>query len=299
MAKKDTNENGPAVSKRSKISKTQQQTMFIVLIASIIVGVSAVLGIYFFKTIKFNSKVIEAKDEAISDYEKTIKNVGLCRDTDRDGKYSDEELSKCDPDSIDSSTMSGTLRYNIMVDMAKNVDLESVARESDSACFSDDGKKIDFQKLYDDAETDSERSRYISMLKACSALRVIPDALPAQANEEALMASLNQIFILSGWEPEALSPSGNAVSNAEGVSTIPISLKVEANSGTTVTVLNNIERSIRTFEISSARITWSGTDSLTLQAQGSAFYTEDADVVETNKTIYASSAARKKGSSSK
>lgn len=297
MAETDKNPNGPAISKRIKISKTQQQTLLIVLVAAVVLGICGVLIVYFGKYIGFNSKVIEAKDQAISDYEKTITNVGLCRDTNKDGKFSDEEIRKCNPDTLDSSTMPGSLRYNVMMNMANNTDLESVARESQKDCFDANGDKIDWQKKFDETENDEEKSRYMSMLKMCSALRVIPDALPAQANEEALMSSLNQIFNISAWDPEALSPSGNVVSGTEGLSTIPVSLSVEADSAKTMTVLNNIERSIRTFDLQTATVSWSGQNYLALQSQGVAYYTEDADVVESNKTVYASNNAKKKSTS--
>lgn len=295
----DPNPNGPAIEKRLKISKTQQQTLLIALITAVVVGVCIVLAIYFGKYINFNKRVIAAKDDSIESYEQTIKNVGLCTDKDRDGKFSDAELKDCNPDALDSSRLPGTLRYNVMVNMAANTDLESVARDSQKDCYDSDGKKIDWQKKFDSTENDEEQSKYLSMLKMCSALRVVPDALPAQMNEEALMSSLNQIFILSNWEPESISPSGNAVSGTSGISTIPISLVVETNSKTTMTVLNNIEKSIRTFDMQTANIAWSGQETLTVKAQGVAYYTENADLIETTQTVYASDAARKKATGGK
>lgn len=290
----ENNEGGPAFAKRLKISKTQQETLIIVLIAAVVLGVSGVLAIFFGKYIGFNSKVIEAKDTAISDYEKTITNIGLCKGADKEGHFSDEALAKCNPNTLDSTSMPGSLRYNVMVNMAKNADLESVARDSQSDCYDADGKKIDFQKKFDETDNDEEKARDLSMLKMCSALRVIPDALPAQANEEALMSSLNEIFNRSNWVPESLSPSGNVVSGTEGLSTIPVSLSVEAGSDVTMNVLTNIERSIRTFDLQTATISWSSQDKLTLQSQGVAYYTNNGDIVENNKTVYASNSARKK-----
>lgn len=290
-------EKGPAFSKRLKISKTQQQTLLIALVAAAILGVCGVLMVFFGKYIEFNRKVIKAKDDAITAYEATIKNVGLCTDRNRDGKFTDDELDKCNPEAIDSAGIPNTLRYNVMVNMANNKDLESVARESLSDCYDKDGKKIDWQQKYDDTENDEEQARYLSMLKMCSALRVIPDALPAQANEEALMSSLNQIFNISNWEPESLSPSGNTTAGSEGISNIPVSLSVEANSDTTMRVLNNIERSIRTFDLQTATISWSSNNFLTLRSQGTAYYTENSDIVESNTTVYATDGARKKAGS--
>lgn len=295
MQPKDSNPNGPAVEKRIKISKTQQQTLLIALVTAVVVGVCIVLAIYFGKYIGFNKKVIAAKDAAISDYEATIKNVGLCVDRDKDGKFSEEEIKKCNPDDLNSANLVGTLRYNVMVNMANNTDLESVARDSQRDCYGTDGKKIDWQKKFDETEDDEEQSKYLSMLKMCSALRVIPDALPAQMNEEALMSSLNQVFILSNWEPESISPSGNATTGTTGISTIPISLVVETTSERTMTVLENIEKSIRAFDIKTANIAWSQNGFLTIRGQGVAYYTEDADVIQTVETVYASDAAKKKG----
>ena len=291
----DNNPDGPAVSKRIKISKTQQEMLLIALVTAVILGICGVLIVFFAKYIKFNNKVIDAKNGAISNYERTIKNVGVCRDTNRDGKFSDEELRKCNPDELDSANMPGTLRYNVMVDMAKNVDLESVARDSQDGCYDENGEKIDFQKLIDGETNETKQAEYLARLKMCSALRVVPDALPAQANEEALMSSLNQIFIISNWEPEALSPSGNAVSSSEGLSTIPVSLSVEASTATTMNVLNNIEKSIRTFDLQTATVSWSGQNYLSLHSQGVAYYTENADLVERSETVYASDHAKKKG----
>lgn len=294
MAIKDSNPNGPAVEKRVKISKTQQQTLLIALITAVVVGICIVLAVYFGKYIGFNKKVIAAKDSAIADYEATISNVGLCVDKNRDGKFSEDELKKCNPDDLDSTSLTGTLRYNVMVNMANNADLESVARDSQKDCYDASGKKIDWQAKFDDTEDDEEQSKYLSMLKMCSALRVIPDALPAQMNEEALMSSLNQVFILSNWEPESISPSGDSRSEETGISTIPISLVVETSTDKAMTVLSNIEKSIRTFEIKTAKISWSKDQFLTIKGEGVAYYTENADVIETTETIYASNAAKKK-----
>lgn len=293
MTPNDRNPNGPAAEKRAKITKTQKQTLLIALVTAVVVGICGVLAVFFGKYINFNKKVIAAKNGAIENYEATIKNVGLCLDRDKDGKFSEEEIKKCNPNDLDSANLVGTLRYNVMVNMAKNTDLESVARDSQKDCYDNSGKKINWQEKFDDTENEEEQSKYLSMLKMCSALRVIPDALPAQVNEEALMASLNQVFILSNWEPESISPSGNASVGTEGVSTIPISLVVETASDKAMTVLENIEKSIRTFDILSAKIAWSKNDNLTINGQGVAYYTENADVIQTVETVYASDAARK------
>lgn len=289
-----------ALGKRIKITKTQQQILLAVLGASLAVGICAVLAIYFVKTIFFNAKVITAKDEAIVNYEKTIKNVGICEDTNGDTRYNNEELNKCNPDAINAEDMPGTLRYNVMVNMANNTDLEEVGRDRLSECYGLGGKKTDFTKLYDEAKTDEQRLYYLYMTRMCSSLRVIPDALPSQRNTEALMASLNQIFLLSNWQPESLSPS-DVVPNVkiEGLQVIPLSLIVETDSKTTLNVLDNIEKSIRTFEVNSATISWSGEDRLELRASANSYYTDNVSVQENTKTVYATEKAEKESKGGK
>lgn len=279
--------------KRFRISKIQQQMMMAVLGASLVLGVSIVVSVYFIKYMNFNAKVIQKRDEAIANYEQAIKNVGICKSANKDGKFSDKELAACNPQTIDVNSIPGTLRYNVMVNMANNTDLESVARESQKQCFDENHKRIDFTAAYSKATSDDERSYDLKMMKMCSALRVIPDALPAQKNDEALLASLNQIFLLSGFEPEQLSPGTNyKQSRVTGVSTIPVALTVKRNEAETMSIISNIEKSIRAFDISSAQIKWgsnagNGNTNLELLAQGAAFYSAETTVQEKNEVVKA------------
>lgn len=296
MAKK---EEGPAVEKRKKISKSQQEIILFILITSLIFGVCIVLSIYCVKMINYQSKIIEAEDRSIANYTKTITNVGVCRDENKDGQYSSEELDRCNPNNLTAETMPGTLRYNVLVGLADNEDLESVAREAQTDCFDQQtGVKIDYKTLYENEENSNLRGYYLDMMKACSALRAVPDALPAQENVEALLASLNQIFNLSNWTPKSLAPNDTATaSSIDGVGAIPVSLSVEADDATTLKVLSNIERSIRTFEMSRATISWSGTDTLTLRAQAVAYYTDEEDLAETTTTVYADDSKKSRSGS--
>lgn len=250
-----------AVGKRIKISKYQKQMIGFVLLAAVVLGISLVISMFFIKYIIFNSKVITRKDEAISGYNNAIKNSKI----------------------LDGEVLA----------LSNNKALESVARGTVRSCYGADGEKIDFGEIYQEAATEEEATDALDMMKICSALRVIPDALPANKNDEALMSSLDQIFKLSGWEPESLSPSGSATeSSISGLGVIPVSLSVEADTETTFRVLDNIERSIRSINVSSAVISWSESN-LDLRAQASAYYTEDVGVQEETVTVYASDEARK------
>ena len=272
------------LTKRVRMNKIRQQITLIVLAASVCFGICMVLSIYFIKYMSFNSKVIASRDTSINNYYQTIKNVGICEDADKDGKYNDKELAKCDPNKVDISKLSNTLRYNALVTMANNTNLESIARDGQKGCFDEHKNRIDYSKLYLNSKNDNEKAYNLKMIKMCSALRVIPDALPAQKNDEALLASINQIFLLSGFEPEQLSP-GNSYKNSgiPGVSTIPVSISVKKDEKDTMKVLSNLEKSIRSFNIESAQIKWSSnlsteSSKLELTAQGAAYYTKGAAV---------------------
>lgn len=259
MAKVKT--EGVAVGKRIKISKYQRQMILLVLISAVVLGMAVVMSIFFIKYIIFNSKVITEKDRAISGYDTAIKNADVLKSE--------------------------------VLELADNKALESVARGTVGECYDSDGKRINFEKKYQEAKTEEDAKDSLDMMKKCSALRVIPDALPAHQNDEALMSSLDQIFKLSDWEPESLSPSGPTIgSGISGLGVIPVSLSVEADAATTFRVLDNIERSIRSIDVATAAILWSG-NNLELRARAVAYYTEDVGVKEETKTVYASDEARK------
>ncbi|MBQ8992477.1 hypothetical protein IJ103_02245 [Candidatus Saccharibacteria bacterium] len=293
---------GPAIEKRVAISKSQKQILFTIGGTAVFVGVCIVLISYFLRLIGFNSKVIDAKDSAISNYSTTIKNVGVCK-VSGTGVITDEELKKCTPNAYSSDSLAGTLRYNVMVQTASNKDLESVARELQSSCYDENKQKIDFKSLYDKAEEEAEKdpsksaedlkAQYLNMMKSCSALRAIPDALPAQKNTEALLASLNRLFDIAGWVPSGLSPdSSSSKSPYDGVLALPVSLSIEANSVETLKVLSTIENSIRTFDITSATIEWSGDDVLKLSSLARAYYTTEESLTTRTVTVFADPSKR-------
>lgn len=284
--------NGPAEGKRQKISKAQQITMLEVLGASLVLGTCIVLSIFLIKYIKFNSKIIGAKNEAIATYDQSIRNVGVCVDSDGNGRLSTEELENCHPNEVSLNKVTKSLRYNVLENMAQNTDLESVARMRNENCYDEGGNRIDFNKLYEQSTDEVEKQRFLQSSKICSALRVIPDALPAQKNTEALMASLNQIFLLTGWEPERLSPrDDNVKTDIEGVGVIPVSLRIEGGDQVVMAVLNNIEHSIREFDITLATIEWTNAG-LSLQASANSYYLLDLPSIEVEETLYASKKAR-------
>lgn len=292
MADNTTTAVGPADAKRQRISKAQQYTLLEVLGASLVLGTCIVIATFLIKYINFNAKIITEKDNAITSYDQTLRNVGICIDKDKNGRLSNEEIEQCNPDKVSLDKVKDSLRYKVWVEMAQNEDLESVARQRNANCYNQLGERIDFTALYALAEDETQRQQYLQSAKICSALRVIPDALPSVKNTEALMASVNQVLILTGWEPDRLAPRDDSVdSQIEGVDVIPITLRIESQDAVVLGVLHNMERSIREFDITSATVEWTNFG-LNLQVSANAYYLSELPQIEVLKTVYASPKAR-------
>ncbi|MBQ6593851.1 hypothetical protein IJI00_02195 [Candidatus Saccharibacteria bacterium] len=279
--------------KRAKISEAQQYMLLAVLGASLVLGVGVALIMKFVSQISFNATVIAEEEKAIVTYSNTIKNIGICKKP-AGAIYTDDELKKCSPNSIEASEVPGTLRYNILNNLAANESLNSVPRESTSSCINPATSK---SYTYDELETiyaeaaDADSTEKLmaasELIQNCSALRIIPDSLPKFRNEEALLSSLNKIFLISGWEPMSISPSGTSGASGFGtnLNTMSVRLSVEADAGTTKNVLDNIEHSIREFNIDRATIEWGSNNTIVLQAQATAYYVDPSILTESNKTL--------------
>ncbi|MDO4742194.1 MAG: hypothetical protein Q4A79_02360 [Candidatus Saccharibacteria bacterium] len=279
-----------AIGKRATISKAQQYMLLSIAGTAIMLGAAVCLVSYFIKKIAFNVNVIAEEEKSVVAYSDAIKNIGIC--TAPKGRiYSDSELEKCSPNDIDIYSISGTLRANILEGMASNAALNSVPKESTSNCINPStGKNYTYKEMnafYNAAETGDELVAASKLIQKCSALRVIPEALPAFKNEEALLSSLNKIFILSNWEPDSLVPSGEADASllSDNLNAFSVRFSVEANSATVMNVLNNIERSIREFNFERASLEWSSEGSLTLEAQATAFYMNPSILSESDKIM--------------
>ncbi len=279
-----------AIEKRAKISQAQQYMLLAVLGAAIFLGVAVSLIFHFIGQISFNVRVIAEEEKAIVAYSNAIRDIGVCKKP-SGTIYSEEELKRCNPDTIDVSVIPGTLRANIMENLAANTALNAVPKESTSTCINPyTGKKYSYDELneiYNTAETDDDLVAASELIQSCSALRIIPDALPSIKNEEALLSSLNKIFLITGIEPEMLTPTGSTGTSSIGTNlqSISVRLSVESHTATTVNFLENVERSIREFNIDRATIEWASNDKLILQAQAEAFYMQPSELAETKQTV--------------
>lgn len=282
-----------AFSKASKISEAQQYMLIAVFGASIFLGVAIAMVAHFANQIAFNARVIAEEEKNIVILSDTIKDIGICQKP-KGRIYSNDELKSCKPNDIDATSVPSTLRSNILQVMAANTALNSVPKEDLSYCVNTETSKNftydEMNKIYSEAISSNDTAKIAAateLIQACSALRVIPDAIPSYRNEEALLSSLNRIFIISNWEPESLSPTGTyeLVGFGNNLYRIPIRLAVDADAATTKTVLNNIERSIREFDISRAAIEWSGENSFALNAELKAYYTVPSTVFTRVETV--------------
>ena len=292
-----------AIGKRATISKAQQNMILAVAATGLIVGISLAVVLHFIQRISFNATVIMGEDKAIVAYSNTIKNVGICKKP-KGEVYSLEELKKCSPDLVKADDVPGTLRANIINVLAYDDALAAVSDNNKSRCIDETGKPYTLKFLSDnydsvkDSEDEEKISAAVGLIKQCSALRLIPDALPSRGNDEALLSSLNKIFQLSGWPPESLSPTGTSSENEmDGLNSIMVNLSMQTDAEIVYRVLDNVEHSIREFNIERATIE-SGYDSegkptLDLRAQAAAYWIDPVELKETTKTITADKDTKK------
>ena len=277
---------------KNKLSKNQQYILLLVLASGVFLGAAVAIIVHSVKIISFNANVIATEDQSIVKYSTAIKNFGICPKPKGD-VYTAEELKRCNPNSVEVSEIPNTLRSDVLENIASNQALNSVPKENTSSCINPITEQAytfdELNKKYRSAKTDEELTSASRLIRSCSALRVIPDALPAFKNEEALLSSLNKIFLVSGWTPDSLSPSGESDTAAFGdnLNTFSVNLSLETDVATTMRVLNNIERSIRDFNIKYATIEWSGSDTLTMTANANAYYMNATTLVESTKTMSA------------
>lgn len=281
-----------AIGKRAKISEAQQYMLFSVVIAAALLGVAISLVSHFVKQISFNTEVIMAQEKSIASYSNLISSVGVCKKPSGD-VYSQDELKKCTPDSIELAEIPDTLRSNILQKIAASEALNSVPKEDTSAgCLNASGKNYTYKELmdnYNDAKGKGEETLKAASqrIESCSALRVIPDALPAFKNEEALMASIDMLYRVSDWKPESLQSNQDSepVDFGSNLNRSSINVTLASDMKQALRVLRNFERSIREIDITRANISWVSSESIELSAQASAYFEDVSTIEESEQTI--------------
>ncbi|MBR3252778.1 hypothetical protein IKF84_01770 [Candidatus Saccharibacteria bacterium] len=279
------------IGKRAMITQAQQYMILAVFGATLFLGAAIAVVMKSVTKIGFSASVIMAEDQSIVSFSNAIRDIGICPKP-KGEVYTDDELKKCSPDTINVSSIPGTLRYEILKTTASNKALESVANQSKSSCVNPKtGKNYTYSELeknYDDAGEDEEKLIAAgNLIRTCSALRVIPDALPTYKNEEALLASVDQIFRDSGTTPESLRPTEESglAGFGNNLYTISVRLSIETGTKDIHVFLRNVEHSIRNFNIDRATISWGSNSSIEFSAFGTAYYMEPSSLLVSTKTI--------------
>lgn len=181
--------------------------------------------------------------------------------------------------------------------LASNENLESVARHRDSDRCSKYAANSDLHNI---------SAEELELVKTCSSLRVIADAMPSSNNMEATLSSLNQLINISndgtGVGFDGLSEMRGSTTTSMGFKNVT---KSQNDTGETVTIhamntslkltdsatkilsaLSVIESSIRNFDIVQAQLRFNG-DELELTSTFSAYYSDEAELGTQERVVCA------------
>jgi hypothetical protein len=139
-----------------------------------------------------------------------------------------------------------------VTEMSSSERLEAVARSRSTDCT---------QQILDGLASEGGNIEDVELARTCTALRVIPDALPSKLNLEATLASMNQLLNWSngGAGIESISGAdvgGAAIDGELTVGSIGASISLSDEAKNVRNSLDLIERSIRNFDIVSTSISW-------------------------------------------
>ncbi|MBR5418867.1 hypothetical protein IK110_01280 [Candidatus Saccharibacteria bacterium] len=178
-------------------------------------------------------------------------------------------------------------------EMSQSERLEAVARTRSTDCTEQIMEGLASENGIDDVE----------LARTCTALRVIPDALPSKLNQEATLASLNQLLNWSnngiGIESISGADVGEVASDDNGltVSSIGASISLSDAASNVRKSLSIVESSIRNFDIVSANISWvdtydergnsTGKQRIELTALYRAYYANGVKIEKKSKKICA------------
>ena len=162
-------------------------------------------------------------------------------------------ISEKDKIIADYKSIQGSLKVisSKVAEMSQSERLEAVARSRSTDCTEQILKGL----------ANAEDIEDVELARTCTALRVIPDALPSKMNVEATLASMNQLLNWSNGGAGIESISGadvgaTALSDDLTVSSVGASISLSDEAKNVRNSLDLIERSIRNFDIVSTNISW-------------------------------------------
>lgn len=250
-----------AFGKSAKIDSAQKNMFIAICLASVAVGITIVLSIYFAKTIKYNSRLIEEKDKTIVGFKANQENITSLKST--------------------------------VEDLVKNENLEAVARTRAKDCKDNSAKEIS----NDDFTLDS-----IEVAKTCSALRVMPDSLPAELNGEAAMSSIMKIVLASnggtGVNAErVVLENGDAEEMSSDLSdkihNISVSIDIKDSLSRISGALSTLENSIRNFDINEATISFNDTGEVEFESKYNTYFSDSVNFDVKERVVCANATNKK------
>jgi hypothetical protein len=271
MADKVSAADGASVLKRLKITKAQRTMFIAVCLASIALGVTFVISIYFIKVIGFQGKLLTQKGYVVDAL-----------------KQDQTNLSNL------ASQISG---------LTKNENLESVARtRTVTDCSGFYGVDMSLEGI----KTEEE----LEKVRRCSSLRVIPDAMPATSQKISLddvdtttRVQLDLIMDRAGVDLSADSDSGVTVEETgysgssessisgsilEPYNMLEASVNIDGDWNKMKSFLSTVDRTIRNFDLQQATIEIPEDGSaFTFSGSYYTYYTNPVDLQVQKRTICA------------
>lgn len=190
--------------------------------------------------------------------------------------------------------------------LADNENLEVVARDRSADC----------ETLLKSGVDVTDTSGEIEILRTCSSLRVIPDALPSKQNNEAMLASLNYLLVDSGkvnleglalddevsnsifYESESDSDSDSDSDSGDALklSMTGASVTIDDSEVAIRRALRSIESSVRSYDFVDGTFSWSTSDDadsglpttkLSFTGSFRTYYSGVSDITEGKKKVCA------------
>ena len=271
MADKVSAADGASVLKRLKITKAQRTMFVAVCLASIALGVTFVLVVYFAKIISFQGKLLTQKGYVVDALKQDQTNL---------------------------SQLAGQIS-----NLTKNENLESVAR---TRTVTDCSGYYGIDMSLEGVKTEEE----VEKVRRCSSLRVIPDAMPATSGTVSLddvdtttRIQLDLIMDRAGVDLSADSDSavsveetgysGSSTSTSgsilEPYSMLEANVNIDGDLSKMKTFLSTIDKTIRNFDLQNATIEIPSGDTTNFTFSGSyyAYYTNPVDLQIQKRTICA------------
>ena len=278
--------------KRVKIDKAQRNMFIAVCLASIIVGVTIVASIWFVRKIRFNNKFAKQQEYVIDDLKKSQANLDALA-------VSVEELTSNEALEVVAQSKESKSQNQKLRELCASLLDEEKADAKDSSSSNSSSKSNNSNSSSSEEDEEDANNSY-ELAKTCSALRVIPDALPSGKNEVATLGSLD--FLISDLvNVEALSgDNGSRYSSyskkstrsvTKSVNSINANVSMSDSAARINAALNGIENSIRNYDIRSAKLSWTDDtrsgDSIDFSATFSAYYSNEVNAEVKTRVICA------------